>query len=235
VIKINFVLAERTQNMGVKNSIIFTSSFLLNIKPTKKMIRIKTLAILIITFLALTVKAQDFNGGVLFGLSATEISGDRLEGPNKAGIYAGAFVNRDITDRSSLQMELNLIQKGSRKNPDTLDNSNFYLLRLSYAELFLHYKWDFGEIFTLEAGPSLGILINSYEKADYSVIEDRPFKKPDLSLNLGLFVDLTQKWRLNVRYSNSILAVRPHSRGQTYRWNRGQYNEVLSFTLHYTL
>ena len=177
--------------------------------------------------------SQQFNGGILGGVSASEISGDRLEGPNKAGIYAGGFVNRYISEKSSIQMELDFIQKGSRKNPDTLDNSNFYLLRLNYVELFVHYKWDFSNVFTLEAGPSYGILINSYEEADGQVLSEPPFNSGDLSGNIGLFFTLTEHWRFNMRYSNSILAVRAHSKGQTYKWNRGQYNEVLSFTLHY--
>jgi hypothetical protein len=178
---------------------------------------------------------QQFNGGLIGGLSMSEISGDRLTGPNKAGVYAGGFVNTYISKKSSFQMELNFIQKGSRKNPDTLDNSNYYLLRLSYIEMFLHYKWDFSELFTLEAGPSFGVLINSYEEADGQILTEPPFNTGDLSLNVGLFFSLTQRWRFNVRYSNSILAVRPHASGQTYKWNQGQYNEVLSFTFHYKL
>jgi len=178
---------------------------------------------------------QQFNGGLIGGLSMSEISGDRLTGPNKAGVYAGGFVNTYISKKSSFQMELNFIQKGSRKNPDTLDNSNYYLLRLSYIEMFLHYKWDFSELFTLEAGPSFGVLINSYEEADGQILTEPPFNNGDLSLNVGLFFSLTQRWRFNVRYSNSILAVRPHASGQTYKWNQGQYNEVLSFTFHYKL
>ena len=180
-----------------------------------------------------TGQQQRFNGGILAGVAAAEISGDRLTGPNKAGIYAGGFVNRYFTDRSSFQMELDFIQKGSRKNPDTLDNSNFYLLRLSYVELFLHYKWDFGQRFTLEAGPSYGVLIKSYEEADGQIFSEPPFNSGDLSGNIGLFFTLSEHWRFNLRYSNSILDVRPHSSGQTYHGNRGQYNEVLSFTLHY--
>jgi hypothetical protein len=188
-------------------------------------------------FFIVTIKisAQDFNGGFLAGVSAAEISGDRLEGPNKAGIYAGVFVNRYFTDRSSAQMELNFIQKGSRKNPDSL-NFDTYLLRLNYVELMVHYKWDFGTRFTLEAGPSLGVLINKppYEEANGQLLTEPEFKSTDLSLNVGLYVALTERWQFNLRYSNSIIAVRPHSNGQTYRWNRGQYNEVLSFTFHYT-
>jgi hypothetical protein len=178
---------------------------------------------------------QQFNGGLLGGLSMSEISGDRLTGPNKAGVYAGGFVNTYISKKSSFQMELDFIQKGSRKNPDTLDNSNYYLLRLSYIEMFLHYKWDFSELFTLEAGPSFGVLLKSYEEADGQILTEPPFNNGDLSLNVGLFFSLTQRWRFNVRYSNSVLAVRPHASGQTYKWNQGQYNEVLSFTFHYKL
>jgi len=175
---------------------------------------------------------QQFNGGILGGVAAAEISGDRLEGPNKAGVYAGGFVNRYFTQKSSFQMELNFIQKGSRKNPDSLDYST-YLLRLSYVELFLHYKWDFAKAFTLELGPSYGILIKSYEEADGQILTEPPFNNGDLSGNIGLFFTLTDHLRFNLRYSNSILAVRPHSSGETYKWNQGQYNEVLSFTFHY--
>lgn len=178
--------------------------------------------------------SQEFNGGLIGGVSASEISGDRLEGPNKAGIYAGGFVNRYFTEKSSAQMELNFVQKGSRLNPDSTNNFSSYLLRINYVELFTHYKWDFHHLFTLEVGPSLGVLISEYEEADYQLL-DNPFNLFDLSFNIGLFYHLNHRWSFNIRYSNSILPVRPHSGGTTYRFNQGQYNEVLSFTFHYLL
>lgn len=181
------------------------------------------------------LNAQKFNGGILAGLSTAEISGDRLEGPNKAGIYAGFFVNRYFSERSSLQMELDFIQKGSRKNPDSLDYST-YLLRLNYVEIPVHYKYDFHKRSTLEAGIGTGVLLYNYEEADdLEITESREFKRIDLSFNIGAFFNITRYLAFNVRYSNSILAVRPHSKGQTYRWNKGQYNEVLSFTFHYII
>jgi len=191
---------------------------------------------LLLTILLLTsatlLFSQRFNGGILAGLSTSEISGDRLEGPNKAGVYAGGFVNTYFTNKSSLQMELDFIQKGSRQNPDST-NYDSYILRLNYVELVFHYKWDFGKIFTLETGPSLGVLVSSYEEANYQILTEPPFNTFDLSFNIGMFVTLTERLRFNIRYSNSIIAVRPHASGQTYKWNQGQYNEVLSFTFHY--
>ncbi len=175
---------------------------------------------------------QDFHGGVLFGVAGTEISGDRLSGPNKAGLYLGGFVNREFGERSSLQMELDFIQKGSRKNPDSLSYDS-YLLRLSYIEIPVHYRYEFVERASLEVGLSLGVLVHSYEERNTIDPYSRPFNPLDLSFSFGLFYALTKKMKINVRYANSILAVRPHSNGQTYKWNRGQYNEVLSFVLFY--
>jgi hypothetical protein len=195
------------------------------------------ISLLLIFFVSLfSLSAQDFNGGVLGGLAASEISGDRLQGPNKAGVYLGAFVNRYITPRSSFQMELDFIQKGSRENPDSANNYESYLLRLNYIELPVHYRYDFHERGTLEAGLSLGVLIHSYEEANgYEWVSGPEFQRTDLSFNIGAFYTIMERLRINVRYSNSILAVRPHSQGQTYRWNKGQYNEVLSFVLFYEL
>lgn len=200
---------------------------------------IKNLLLTLTIFFSINayLHAQEFNGGFLAGVAAAEISGDRLEGPNKAGIYVGGFVNRYFTDRSSAQLELNFIQKGSRNNDSAAVYQNQdYILRLNYVELVLHYKWDFEKRFTLEGGLSLGYLINKppYEYAGGQRLTDPPFTDFDLSFNIGLYYAITERWQFNLRYSNSILYVREHSQGQKKGLNRGQYNEVLSFTFHYT-
>ena len=61
------------------------------------------------------------------------------------------------------------------------------------------------------------------------------FNKVDLGAFIGMSHHLTEKIILNSRISNSILPVRPHASGAIYQLNRGQYNSVLSFTLHYIL
>lgn len=190
---------------------------------------------LTITLFSCHLSAQQFNGGVLAGVGATEISGDNIWGPNKAGLYFGAFVNRYISNKSSFQMELNYVQKGSRENPDSTNSYSSYLLRLNYVELFLNYKWDFAPKLTLEGGPSFGVLIKSYEEADGQTYDFDPFNQFDLSLNIGLYYSLRDNLRLNTRYSNSIIPVREWTGGISYGSNKGQYNEVLSFTLQYQI
>jgi len=118
-----------------------------------------------------------------------------------------------------------------------LDLPNSQISIPGCVEIPVHYKYDFGERWTLETGLSYGVLISSYEEVNTLEVVNvyPPFKRRDLSFNVGLFYSLVERLRLNIRYSNSILAVRPHSGSQTYRWNKGQYNEVLGFTLHYDL
>jgi hypothetical protein len=179
--------------------------------------------------------AQDFNGGILGGLATSEVSGDRLQGPHKAGLYIGGFVNRYFSQRSSFQMELDYIQKGSRENPKEENNYYSYLLRLNYIEIPVSYKYDFHPNGTLETGLSLGVLVNYYEEANGSeqVAGAGDFETFDLSFNIGAYYTLVENLRINIRYSNSLLPIRPHAGGTSYRLNQGQYNEVLSFVLFY--
>lgn len=191
---------------------------------------------LLVLFCVLTLSsyAQEFKGGLLGGLATTEVSGDRLQGPHKAGVYAGVFVNRQFTPKSSMQMELNFIQKGSRENPDSANAYQSYLLRLNYIEMPVHYRFHFIEKAALEGGFSLGVLLNSYEEAnDSEAVSATAFNSTDLSINIGVFYEFIENFKINVRYSNSILAIRPHPNDQTYKWNKGQYNEVLSFVIFY--
>ncbi len=174
--------------------------------------------------------AQSFRGGVLGGISGTQISGDMLTGFKKAGLYLGAFVNHDISPKSSFQMELAFIQKGSRSNADTS-----YLLRISYVEMLFDYRYKFHPRMMFEAGLSYGVLVSEYEEVmGYPYDRQDPeFGSGDFSFNIGFIYALTKKMDVHVRYANSILKVRSHGSGATTFLNKGQYNEVLSFLLFY--
>ncbi len=197
----------------------------------------KLIVIYITITISFSIYGQDFNGGVLGGINATQVFGDNYSGPNKAGLYLGVFVNRYFSNRSSIQLELDYIQKGSRKNPDgSTGDYDTYLLRLNYIELPVLYKYDFAEKGTLETGLSLGVLVHSYEEANGSTaVSGEDFSSVDFSFNLGAYYTLATNLRINLRLSNSILPIRPHSDGQTYRLNKGQYNQGIAFILHYII
>ena len=68
-------------------------------------------ALLFVTVLSY---GQRFHGGPMTGLVVSQVDGDNLGGYNKPGIRAGGWVNTQISDLTTLQLELQYIQKGSK-------------------------------------------------------------------------------------------------------------------------
>ncbi|MDT8308442.1 MAG: outer membrane beta-barrel protein [Bacteroidales bacterium] len=183
------------------------------------------------------VNAQVFHGGLMGGIGVAEISGDQVWGPNKPGIYIGSFINTGWDKRSTFQFEMAYIQKGSLKspNPNTGDYDT-YKLKLNYVELLANYRYKYKPRIMFEGGLSLGFLIKHTEELNGLDIEDdRKWSPVDFCGNIGILFILSDKLHLNCRYSNSLIRVRPHKSGQVYRLNRGEYNEVLSFTVMYVI
>jgi hypothetical protein len=183
------------------------------------------------------IYSQRFNGGIHAGVSATQVSGDEQAGFNKAGIYGGGFVNIYFSQRSSVQMELNFIQKGSRKNPKP-DNGDYtkYVCRLNYIEMPLMYKLDVTKWLTLEIGAAAAYLVKSSEEDENgSVSPYLQFKKYEISLIGGGYYNFSKHFMVNVRYENTFpfLPIRQHASRASYNLNKGQYNSVLIFALQY--
>lgn len=176
------------------------------------------------------LQAQEFNGGVHAGF---DIASERETWPNRVGLYAGIFTNRYVSEHSSLQLELDYIQKGNRNRVD-IDNADDYKLRLHYLELQFLYHYDI-QRFTLEAGPSLGWLVASHEEQNGYVIEDNPFEPFDyFSIGVGLYYHLNENLQFGARYSNSILPVREWETINIWPFFLGDFNEVLNFSLYWT-
>jgi len=192
--------------------------------------------LLISILFVFTIQAQKFNGGVMLGFTGSQVAGDNDEGYNKAGLFAGGFVNLKIGYRSLLQLELEFMQKGSRHNPN-YEEGDFksLLIRLAYVEMPLLYQYIISDKFKIEAGPSLAVLIDSFE--EYNGVEgDREnFRLLHLCLNAGVYYSLTDKILLNLRTNNSLINIRNQNvTGDVHRLiDHGQYNDVLSFSVFY--
>ena len=196
--------------------------------------------IILLIFLlpALNLKSQNFNGGILAGVAGTQVAGDGYYGFHKAGIFAGGFVNLQVSEHSSFQMELEFFQKGSRENPDSANNYNQYLFRVNYIELPVLYQYTFNKRFKVEAGPSLGFLVGYYEERFEEEIKggNRP-ANVTFQLNAGLYVYLSTHFTVNIRTNNSMLNIRSdNATGDILRifpGNYGQFNDCLVFSLFY--
>ena len=196
----------------------------------------KLLLCLFLTFLSLFSFSQNFKGGVIAGIATSQVSGDALGGLHKAGLYLGVFTQLPISPISNIKMEMNYIQKGSN-NPKISEN---FLsdISTSYIEVPISVNYYQNEIMCFEIGLQTAFLLNFSDNDLYGPIpndQSIPFNKVDLGAFIGMNYHLTDNILLNSRISNSILPVRPHASGAIYQLNRGQYNSVLSFTLHYII
>ena len=178
--------------------------------------------------------AQSFGGGIIAGASTSQVAGDLLGGFNKIGFLTGAYTSLNVKENISFQFEITYIEKGS-KNPN-IHKKNIAEITLSYVEVPISINLQQKENLGVEVGILPAFLINAEMNDYFSEIEIGPaFEKYDFGVFAGINYHITDNIILNTRISNSIIPIRPHVSGATNGWNKGQYNTVLSFAIHYKI
>ena len=199
---------------------------------------------------------QNFNGGIITGLTASQISGDNLAGYNKLGFDVGGFVNLNTGRFTSLEMEMKYIQKGSKSQFSPFDTSaeqrHIYRLQLNYIDIPIIFKYNLRGIskhqsdssyhllnrLTVEIGLSYAVFLSKSEvdAVDLSIpLSSQPFKKYDFSVIAGLYYEINPNLFVNFRRTGTIFLfpVRPHAGEARHGLNWGQYNDVVELTLHF--
>lgn len=202
------------------------------------------------------VAGQSFRGGVMAGMTASEVSGDRSGGPNKVGWYASVFTDYPVSDFSFLHLELMVIQKGSREfhNPDDPSQGAFrdYRFHLQYVEIPVLFKIQFPVARRLpytnwlggEMGLSVSRVIGHVETDDVGVeitntpndvALTRPFRPAELNLILGFSVPLGEMLAFTFRFNQGLTPIRDHASGKQVWYNRGQYNTAWTLGMSVTV
>ena len=151
---------------------------------------------------------QRFKAGLIGGLSTTQVAGDQLSGFNKAGVIAGGFVNNPVSDKSSIQMEIIFIQKGSRKPLQPDKDNEYYVMRLAYFEVPVLFKYQVSSKINVELGLSIGALMFSEEEDQLGLQRNKPdFNKTDFSGNMGFNYPLSDHLIFNLRLSGLSQAL----------------------------
>jgi opacity protein-like surface antigen len=196
---------------------------------------IKYLKLILFLLISSNLFAQTFGGGVLAGLSASQLDGDLSGGYHKAGFCAGVYTNAKLNNYIDAQLELRYVQKGSNSNSKETEIP--YKSKLNYIELPVYLKYNFWDKFSANIGLAAAYLQKATEDKDGVGDEpaDPEFNPFEFSGLAGVEYQIIDRLFFNVRFNYSILAVRDHPGDQTFFLNKGQYNNVLTFTLHYQI
>jgi hypothetical protein len=192
--------------------------------------------LIILLFVPLFAFSQYFKGGVVAGLSASQVDGDTYFGFNKLGLLGGGWVRWMFTDDVSGQLELRYIMKGAYE-ADNVNNIVYYKLVLHYADVPIIMNYHYRERVLFQLGLSPEFLVFNREYDQYGPTpEDAPaFHMLNLSAIGGIGYVFLERFAANVRYNYSVIPIREHASGQTYLLNRGQYNNVLTFSIYYQI
>ncbi len=176
--------------------------------------------LILLTSLSFNVDAQRFYGGINAGLTASEVSGDMAGGPDKLGWFASVYTKTNLSTYSFLQLELIVVQKGSRVVPDEPGHRD-YKFYLQYVEIPLVFKFDFSVFGDLplverlagEAGLSASVLVDHFEEEnglEVDLTASRPFNRAELNALIGLYYPVGEIMEIHLRFSQGITPLRPH-------------------------
>ena len=171
------------------------------------------------------------------GINASQVGGDGLQGFDKLNLAAGIGVERFISEKFDWQLEINLLQKGSRKVADP-DNGDFteYKMALLYAQVPILAEYKYNEKLSLRGGPGFGFLLSSEETNFDGVIDNTPeFNTLDVSFVLAAKYLISDRLGAELRLDQSLLPIRSRGDLDVPLVLGSQFNTGLGVFLSYSI
>ncbi len=160
---------------------------------------------------------QRFKAGLIAGLNASQIDGDRSAGYHKLGLMGGLRAAAILTDKTELSIELLYAQRGSQS--ELFPGNNFvpFKIKINYIEVPVMYNYadwleeeEDEEYYKIlfGVGLSYGRLINTEIEDDALnsplVRLSDSFSKNDLSFTIGATFFATHKLGVSARWTRSL-------------------------------
>ena len=166
-----------------------------------------------------------YRAGLKLGFSYHTLSGDLTKSRPSGDFLGGFWFQLKLNKKWTAQTELLLLDKGIGARGKT---PHFVTLR--YFEVPVLFQYYRNKIY-LEFGPGLGYMINYTEHLNGNpspeLVNDHPFKRSELTFNMGIGCLLNEKWTLGLRLSHSLLPVR----GVVHLVSKESYNSLLALNL----
>ena len=195
-----------------------------------------TIIICIILCATITANAQYFKGGLLFGLTGSQMDGDQMTGYNKLGITTGFFIRNDFSNKIAVQTDFKYIMKGAATFITNNSNGG-YSQTLHYAEIPAFICFRISKKLECETGLAAAMLLYDTKNiTGEDVITGNGIKPYDFSSIFGFTYLYTEKLNVNLKLSYSLKAISYNwPTNQTLLGLTGQFNNVLELAVYYKL
>jgi hypothetical protein len=165
----------------------------LNQQTMKKLLSLLTL----LSVISVGVYAQGVSGGVKLGLNLANqtisAEGMTVSPSFRTSIHAGGYVTVMVSEKFGVQPEILYSGQGAK-------NGNFSF-KANYITVPVLLRWNFTPLFSIHAGPQMGILMSAKEEfnGESEDVKD-DYKSTDIGIAAGLGIDLPMGLNFGFRF-----------------------------------
>ena len=189
----------------------------------------KIILIFTIVFVVSFIQAQRFYGGVVFGVSGSQIDGDTQGGYSKPGLTLGVFTGTKLSEKTAFDIELYYIGKGALMNVKYPDGTVFQQFKshLNYVEMPLFFVWNATEKISVAGGIASAFNISSKLYYMGGLLPESTYTINDFDISpvIKAGFKFNKKLSVNVRVQRSVFSIMQ---------NDYLYNKNLVIALGYT-
>lgn len=184
-------------------------------------------------------KWHRFGGGISLGVAASQVDGDGNAGYHKPSPTFGIWVDRQMTARLFLRMDLRYMGKGAWHNSKINGGSRRdYTISLHYLELPLTAEYFVLPRLSIAAGLGFGYLMGASESNRYGELPlngARQFRRFELSAQASLAFRISSHFTARGGGAYSILPIRGLLADPLGYIRHGQYNNLLYVGIEYEI
>lgn len=170
--------------------------------------------------------AQEFEGGLLCGISASQIDGDDYGGYHKIGLTAGAFLKRELGDNWLTQFEMRYMQKGAAWYEGD------YIITLNYIELPFLVQKKIKEKYIPELGIAPSVFVYGINASNHIKSRLEHYRKFNMDIRLGMNYQVTAHFSGSFQYLRSVL---PIARYKSSYISRNEWGHSIVFLIYYKI
>lgn len=158
-----------------------------------------------------------FSGGLLAGMTTSEIRGDQAAGFDKFGCHVGGLLDIRRSETIGFQLGMVYNQKGSRKVPNwKIGDYVSWRYKFTYIDIPITVIYDFLDGFTVGTGLQPGVLLRALEDG---VVEQAvtgnytettlPIRPFELSWIVWVGIRKGERGEWYLRHAHSLLGIVP--------------------------